>query len=103
MGRCAQSVGGLYSIVADVLMAVIVKVVDGGLAGGSSVGSAKRARSTLKSVVLSDGQSLNREGSMRAVSAWLDTCKHINADLAKAYGVDKLVWCEEVNSLLNSQ
>ena len=35
-----------YSIVADVLMAVIVKVVDGGLAGGSSVGSAKRQTRT---------------------------------------------------------
>lgn len=49
-------------------------------------------RTSLKPVQLMGGQTLNREGSTRALIAWLD--KH-NSDLAANFGVEKLVWCEE--------
>lgn len=62
---------------------------------GSCV-SGRKKRSQIKYVQLAGGQTLNREGSMRALVAWLD--KH-NRDLAPGYNLEKLVWCEENNSL----
>ena len=59
------------------------------------VSQRKKHRMSMKQVELQGGQILNREGSMRALQAWLD--KH-NADLAGSHGVSKLVWCEEVAS-----
>ena len=59
----------------------------------------RQKRTLLKMVTLSGNRHLNREGSMRCLVAWLD--KH-NADLASHYGVDKLVWCEEVSSARSS-
>ena len=60
---------------------------------------AKKARNSLKSVVLPDGYVLNRENSMKAVIAWLG--KH-NKIHAPKHGVPKLVWCEEGSSSRSS-
>ena len=57
-------------------------------------------RSRIKRVVLSTGEVLNHENSMRAVVSWLD--KH-NQELSANYNVSKLVWCEEANSVRNDR
>lgn len=55
----------------------------------------KGKRSSIKPVHIIGGQTLNREGSTRALIAWLD--KH-NKELAANFGVEKLVWCEQSSS-----
>ena len=58
---------------------------------GSSNVDAKR-KQQMRPVTLGDGRTLNREGAMRAVVAWLNT---MNATHAIKHGVARLVWCKE--------
>lgn len=51
-----------------------------------------KRKQQMKQVMLGDGRTLNREGTMRAVVAWLNT---MNATHAIKHGVARLVWCKE--------
>ena len=71
---------------------------DGGTATGDEVAdmvvddAALPRKKKLPPVTLSDGQTLNREGTMRALNAWLT---NLNAEHAPKHGVLRLVWCKE--------
>ena len=52
-------------------------------------------RSTLKPVVLPNGTILNRDMSLKAFCTWLNKYNRI---YAPAFGVSRLVWCEEMSS-----
>ena len=70
--------------------------VDIGLNGAApTAGNPKKQRSQLKPVVMPDGITLTRENSARAFVAWLTKC---NEECAGKFGLEKLVWCEEVQS-----